>query len=283
MKNILVPTDFSDNADNAIAYAFYFAEKTLATVHLFHAFQIDTPVTDDVTQHMLRKWVEDEKRKVRQSLQEVAERIRAKTGADPDVEFIAAHGEDEEEILKHAGADPINMVIMGTKGAGEITNRFFGSTTAEIVENSEVPVLCIPHKAQFRLPLNIVYATEYQYADIEVINRLARLAAMFNASIKLLHISRVENKAEQILYQDRYREMIERHFDYDKVTYEVIHGSGIPETLSNYAEAEKVHLLAMSTHRRTVWERLFDRSNTQYMAYHAKTPLLVFKSSKQQQ
>lgn len=278
MKNILLPTDFSQNAENAIEYALFFAEKTNANIKIFHSYKIDIPITDDVTTNQLRLWEEEEETEAVEKMHEVVKRLKEKTNTDPAISYEARRGNLPDHIQEKIAENNLDLLIMGTKGSGNIRNRFFGSNSADALKIASIPVLLIPEKAKFHNLKHIVYATEYQYADVQAIQNLIELGIKFDATITILHISKVKDQAEQELYQTRYKRMIEKYFDYDKLNYKVFKSSDISGSLSKFVKDQQGHLLSMSTKNRNVWQRLFDKSMTENMAYQTEVPLLAFKA-----
>jgi nucleotide-binding universal stress UspA family protein len=138
IRRILVPTDFSDAADQALRYAVDLAGKLGAEVHLAHAWQLSAYASpsSDLAKGMERDLARD--------LEAVAQRYGAhgvviqrhlRMGV-PYVEIV--------EAAKDLGAD---MIVIGTTGKTGLEHFLLGSVAERIVRTSSVPVLTVRYKA----------------------------------------------------------------------------------------------------------------------------------------
>ena len=189
MKTILVPTDFSKNADNALEHAIALAKKMKAKILLIHAFQMsiiypDTPL--QLTDEQMAS-TEKEATKTLELLQK-----RVIESGIPNCEYINQAGFTVDVILESADKFHPDLVVMGTRGASGIRGFLVGTNTAKVIEKARCPVIAVPEKAVYKPISKITYATDLLTSDLNALNILVEFGKMFYAQITLLHVSEKE-------------------------------------------------------------------------------------------
>ena len=173
MKTIFVPTDFSDNADNALYFAIELAKKQNAKLVLIHAFQLPIVVAA-VPYDIINNEKLELKKEAENNLK--AQCLKIKHSGNLTYEYILEEGPAVDVILKHAKEKKADIIIMGTKGASGLKAVLFGSITESVIEKTELPVLAIPNKTKFSTPIKtITFATNYNLNEIESIKKLIEI------------------------------------------------------------------------------------------------------------
>src|SRR5688572_28123824 len=111
MKNILVPTDFSANANNALDYAIELAKMDDADLIIFHAYQlpfISPEAGMAATAEQIDAIIEGAKK----GIQKLAARVAAKKVRGS---YLLMQGVAADAILQVITKKRINLVVMGTK------------------------------------------------------------------------------------------------------------------------------------------------------------------------
>jgi nucleotide-binding universal stress UspA family protein len=121
MRQILVATDFSRNADAALAMAVQSARAFHAEIHLLHVFaSADTDVTP------------------------LLEDAVAKARPDVPVTTAAIGGDPAQEIVRYAARYPIDLIVMGTHGRTGLSRLLLGSVAERVLRSARCPVLVVP-------------------------------------------------------------------------------------------------------------------------------------------
>ncbi len=277
MKNILFPTDFSPNADNALNFAIEIVRKIKGHLILFHAYSVQLIDPNMPAEIYLSAYQEEEK-SAKESLEELSKRIIDSNkdengGSLFTVDAIVTQGLVVDEVMALIEEKKIEMVIMGTHGASGITELILGSNTASVIEKATVPVLAIPHCAKFNGINNIVYAYDDIKSGLPSFQRLLEFAEIYNSEITLLHIIDEESNTVEINQQEF--EKIKKTVTYEKIRLELIRENNVIEGINDYINSNKVDVLAMAIRKRTLLDKIFSRSLTKKMAYHTKIPLLA--------
>lgn len=143
IKNILFPTDFSENSDYAFGYALDLARKYGAKLHIVHVIHELIDVTGFYVPHIsIDKLQED----MIKSAEEMMKKFcREKIGDFKDYETTSIIGLPHIEILRIAEEKGVSMIVMGTHGRTGIDRVLFGSTAEKVVKKASCPVLTVRH------------------------------------------------------------------------------------------------------------------------------------------
>jgi universal stress protein A len=143
-KNILFPTDLSENSKEAMKYATSLAEHYDASLHIIHvtlgvnqylAYDVNVYIPDDIKQNE-RKKLEDNLKKLPPD----------EMGTPTSVKHEILEGLPVPEISQYIKDNNIDLVVMGTHGHTGLKHLIIGSVAENIVRSSPVPVLTIHAK-----------------------------------------------------------------------------------------------------------------------------------------
>lgn len=277
MKNILFPTDFSPNAENALSFAVEIARKVKGNLVLFHAYSVQLIDPNMPAEIYLSAYQEEEK-SAKESLDELSRRI-IESNVDENgkslfsTDAIVTQGLVVDEVMSLINDFKIDIVIMGTHGASGITELILGSNTASVIEKAPIPVLAIPQNAVYKGINNIVYAYDDIKSGLPSFQRLLDFAEIYNSNITLLHI--IESKNNTVELNKQEFEKIRQSVTYNRINLELVKEENVLEGINDYVNSNSVDVLAMAIRKRTLLDKIFNRSLTKKMAYHTKIPLLA--------
>ncbi len=275
MKTILVPTDFSDNARNALNYAVEIAAKMNSRILLYNFFRVPIYVGDVPIDPVIIEQLEEESYDSLSLLKvEMLER-----NSKLDIECISASSLnfEVEEICNVAKDNDVDLIVMGTKGASGINKVLMGSNTAHVIENAHCPVMAIPENSSYADFKKILFTTDYNDDDFASIHFIKELANPYDAEIIIVHLADGQASTHHEMYRfDEFKAEITKQLPNDKISFELIEGENFQERMNHFIMDSKTDIIAMSTKKRKLFNRLFDRSLTKEMAYHTHIPLLVF-------
>jgi len=139
MKSLLVPVDGSPNANRAAAYAVTMAKAMQGTKIILLNVQ-----------EQLERWYQHglSSEASRQHLQDIgrtqaAEARKLVDQSGCDYEFLIRFGQPAEVIAKCAKDHGCGGIVMGTRGLGDFTSVFLGSTSFKVVHMADVPVTLV--------------------------------------------------------------------------------------------------------------------------------------------
>lgn len=275
MDRILVPTDFSENAKNALHYAYHLARVNNARIHLFHTYHIPY-IHAEMPAGMYQTAINEAEQEAKDNMEELVKEVLKKdTGEAVNFEYDCKLGFAVEEILNHAEEKDVDMILMGTQGVSGLADVIFGSITSSVVDKAECPVLAIPENCTYEKTDNIAFATSYDKSDLHALKKLVDFASPFNATIKVVHVNEEGETIEKQQEED-FKQGIKGEIDYKHLEFEVCEANDVAEGINKYVDDHDIDLIAVMKKKRSMFQNLFHRSITRKMAFHAKVPLLAF-------
>ncbi len=276
MKTILFPTDFSFNANRALEYAVEIASHTGAALNLLHIY---TPVVskDNVYSSLITDEVADATSEAKEKLKVITDTIASDYPSVSCKTYIKV-GDPVPEILNVSLEIEADLIIMGTLGASKISKMIFGSNTASIIEKSACPVLAVPAGCTFRIPERILFATAFSFSDLKGLKKLALIAEAFKTEIILGHvdISPDEDSDEATTSMENFHKEANALTGYSRISYKVVNDHNVSMGLDKIIDESSIDLLALSTHKRTWFEKIYNPSLTMKISHHTFIPLLAF-------
>ena len=142
-QRLLVPVDFSEDANQALEYAIALASTLGARVILLHVMQSPPwgGVDMDVTlPHAYSQFIQHLEAEVTHRMQACLERVTAR---GLEGEMAVVHGEPFQEILDTAKKQQVDLIIMGTHGRTGLQHVLMGSVAEKVVRLAPCPVLVV--------------------------------------------------------------------------------------------------------------------------------------------
>jgi len=282
MKRILVPTDFSTCANNAINFAVQTAKILPVEVFIIHAFEIKESMYTDYM-GVNREFTQALQDDVENKLDLVKRSIEETEGILVDVMTVT--GALPEAILQATSKLKIDMIVMGTLGANLLREKIWGTKTAAIIGKSKVPVMAIPYDYDWKKPETFLSLTNQFQKEPTVLDFLFDLADSYKATVEVaVFTDEGVNDASALLEYTRnihqYETMLKVQYKEETVTATHLRGADFEETLQDYLAEKQIDILVMVTHHRSLWDRLFHPSLTKRMSYHTQIPLLAIPAMK---
>lgn len=281
MKKILLPTDFSENAFNAIKYAVKLFKNEKCTFFLLNTY---TPVLYD-TNYLLYSPVSslslDEvyKKNSLDGLQVVQKRILKEFPNELHYfKLISSFSLLNEEIKDQVQSKNIDLVIMGTQGATGAAQILFGTHTVHAIKRAICPLLAIPSGCDFENPENILFPTDYNINYTrEHLKLLKHLVKENKSKIHILHVL-FENSLDSS--QEKAKKTLAQYFEDVPHQFYSLEKNSITDGIYEFQEEHKSDLLAMISNKHSFFENLLFRPVINEIGFRVKTPFLVIPSGK---
>lgn len=271
MNTILVPTDFSEIATNAVNYAVRLALYTKSKLLLFHVYQVPMLVTE-VPFAITSEDIQLEE-KSNEQLNLMVEELQKKYENKLDVDSVTLPGYTSSEIVDIAKDKKCDLIIMGTNGAGGST-MLLGSNTTSVIKHTQCDVLVIPDKVKFQKIDKIVFACDYNsIKNSSVLNPLIALASLFNSEIMILNI---EDRSIHPIPEKAIEGIkLERVFENTKHTFWFSEHKNIAEAINEFAANNHAVMITMIRRSHNLLQQILTKSNTKLMASNPQLPLLI--------
>jgi|GEM_PF-448417 len=270
-NKILVPVDFSEISNNALEYALHLAKKTNAEIHLLHVYDLQVFMYNPVQLSPPEYDLEEE-------IQQELEKLRKKVLSENPESKVVSHatlGVPVDEINGYSQKKKIDLIVVGTQGAGYIQERVLGSTTSLLIRSAKKPVMVIDKEVIFKHPKQIVLAADFQKTDHKkVLEPLKDLAQLYESHICVLniypHIQLIPSLEEipEGFRLDYYLKDIEH-------TFFSLESNQVVPSINQFISDYEIDLIAMIARNHSFFSRIFREPLTKEMSFHSRFPLLV--------
>jgi len=271
MKNILLPTDFSENSLNAIHYAMAFFKGGNHTFYILNIQKVSEYTTAELvaaapSESIYEAVLNDNKQK----LEALVNGLQTENKNEAyKFESLLDFDAFTDAIRQTIDTKNIDLIIMGTNGVTGTEEIVFGSNTLSVIRQIDCPVLAIPEGFKFDY-LETILFTEFiqKKIDSTKMNSLFDIIEMHKAVLKILIINEKETKNE---FQENNEAL------FKTINFETYSLKGIPITqaINSFVQLNKVEMHALLVEKKNFLERLFFGSETSKISYETKVPLLV--------
>jgi nucleotide-binding universal stress UspA family protein len=266
MNNILVPTDFSENADNAMDYAIALAKQTNRSIHLIHTYTTTSHAGH--LSNINRIIREDRDKEMKAYITKKEKEIGGTVTIGGRVRKGDAIVAIEEEVEK-CGA---NLIVMGTQGANSVSKRVLGSTASNVIKQANLPVLAIPAAVKYSNFTNLVVALDaLNIPQEKALNKMIAFAKTMEVEINLIHVTET-GKAHTTSDPKVGAYLLEKEVEH---TYENIEGANVMQGILDYVDQKENAILCLIARERGWFSNLFHQSVSTGVAKEATLPLLV--------
>lgn len=267
LSKVLVPTDFSPLADNAVKYAGELCKHTNAQLVLLHVLQInsaDLQMPATYADEMMA-----EQQRIAQTKLDTSKAfIRHHYGIS--VEGVTSFGAISEEIADYADQNEIDLVVMSTHGMTSFLDRIFGTNTSSTIQQMKKPLLVIPNGVTFNPAHKVAIATDYSTSEIEYINFVHTMTHNVPVDFHFLHVNNPDlSQTESQI--DKELENFAPNMTFHEVT-----GDDIIKTVKTFVTSHQIDLLIVTHHERSFLSELFHTSIAKELSHITHLPMLVF-------
>lgn len=277
MKKIVLPTDFSDNAWNAIFTAVKLYADIECQFFILHAYEPNAlnKVGRKGQQRLgiiydsLSKYSAQELKKVTAYLN------KNLTNPNHSFKTVSKSGSLEEAILKIVSTENIDLIVMGTQGATGAKEIFMGSNTVKVLRKvKKYPVLVVPSGYNFQILKTLVFPTDFSrtYQKFELLP-ITELAKLWKANIQILHVAiefvlNETQKANRNILDDRLSTL---NYSFKNIEFE----GNISKSVEKYLSETEAELMAMIRYHHTFWEKVIGEPVVKKIAFHSTLPVLM--------
>jgi nucleotide-binding universal stress UspA family protein len=284
-KNILLATDFSPASDRALEYAASLARRFGSRIYLTHIITLDGfPM---MSPEFAARSLKELRVAAEKSMGEILESGRLI--AVPNQVLIQEGNlwpAIEELIKQHE----IDLLVIGTHGAGALRKILIGSGAEEIFRKAKVPVLTVGPSTKeepfYELELkNILFATDFGRSAEREAEYAFSLAQEHRSRLRFLHVfPHPEAYGEDVLALEKERnkvqlqELVPRATElHCKLDFEVAVGEPVEQIL-RIAQDTNADLIVMGAKARGILAGNVPHTKAYRVVCGARCPVLTVKS-----
>lgn len=277
MKKILVPTDFSSDADNALNFAIQFNEKMKGEIVLMHVLELPAAsvnygadITAATAEVVYRRELIDG---VSSQLHERADKVKA---AGQEAAIRIEYGSPYKSIGVEIKEERDDWVIMGSTGASGLKEVLLGSNAERVIRHSTCPVITIQEPTNLNEIKNMVFASDLRSEGDAIVARAKEFQKMFGLNMHVVRVKTPHNFLTTAAAKEELEAFAKRN-DLEDYTNNVEEAEFADEGIVRFAEKINAGMIVMGTHGRTGLAHLLGGSQAEDVANHATIPVLTFR------
>jgi nucleotide-binding universal stress UspA family protein len=271
MKTIVVPTDFSAVAINAMSFAAEMAVNIDASLMLFHVYQVPVSMSDVP---VVLVSAEELKKSSEERLEEFKKGLTHTTSDKIKIYTEARLGDVTDELEDLCNHLQPFAVVMGTKGASGIERILFGSTTLTAIKHLTWPVIVVPPGKEYGKGVKkIGFACDFnKVLETTPVQFIRQMVKEFNAE---LHVLNVDYEQKYFTPETPEQSLLLHSLLEDlKPNYHFINHIDIEDGINEFAETNNIDLLITIPKKHTLLEGIFKTSSTKQLVTHSHVPVM---------
>ncbi len=267
MKKILVPTDFSKTADNAIQYALALAEKFSAEIIVVNAYvPTGTSVMIDLTD-LLKLESERDLRIIKGKIKKTNPNIKLTT--------FAFEGDLTHAIKSCVKEEAIDIIVMGTTGGSGMKAKFMGSNTASVIQKVSVPLIAVPDGFVLNDNLKIAVSTDlHNLKNSKVFDSPKKIAKAYSGVFYIVNVTEDLGEIDPVDFIDHAADVDDLFTGFEH-TFKFLEGEDYEREILEFITIHNIDLLVVVSRKRNFVNRLFHKSISKQLTMHSTVPILV--------
>lgn len=271
MKTIIIPTDFSPVATNAMHYGLEMARSVNASLLLFHAYQVPVSYSDVP---IILVSVDELKKSAEERLETLKKEVEHISSGSVKIYTEAVMGNFSDELENICQKINPFAVVMGSKGSAGIERVLFGSNTLAAIKHITWPVIAVPpgktygngiQKIGFACDFRNIVATTPSTAILDMVKA-------FNAELHVLNVD----------YHDKHFKpdtpeqsvMLHTLLESANPEYHFIEHRDVEDGINEFADKNNLDLLITIPKKHKLLEGLFHRSSTKELIVQSHVPVM---------
>jgi nucleotide-binding universal stress UspA family protein len=277
MKNILLPTDFSDNSWNAIEYALSFYKDSNCNFYLLHVNKISNIISHDYPyipdqDVILDVYIKPTKKQLKALLKKISEVFPK--NKKHNFYTLTDYNSFIESLRKHLEEKKIDVIVMGTKGASGLSKFIIGSNTGDVITKVKCTTLVVPENAKFKKIEEVAFPTDFSLSnDLQVLQPIAEVLEEKNASLRVLNISKKISGLN--IDQQKSKELLEDYFDNYKHSFHFLINKKVEDAVQCFVESRDIDMIAMVAKNLNYFQQILFHTKVEEISYHTDVPFLV--------
>ncbi|MCX7549038.1 universal stress protein [Xanthomarina sp. F1114] len=270
-KNILLPTDFSDNAWNAALYAFNLYAEQTCTFHFLHSTKLPVSASYSMSNKLTRTLTKNGMKDLSDLKQKAIE-----SNPNPKHSYTVTLSSSDLKIALEAVIKKrdIDVVVMGSRGITNSAEFIFGSNTVSIIGRvKSSAILVVPDRYEFEVPKNIAFPTDFTRNYGDELIPLKQLTDFYNSNIEILHIISQENLSEAYVNNlNQLKASLENH------TYSFRYMPNYiskEQAVKDFIEQFDIDILVMINYQHSFIDSLINEPLIRRLGFQPSIPFLV--------
>lgn len=276
MKNFLCPVDLSSTSINAMEYAARLAKHFGASITLLQIIKAFSLQDTANLEAGLPLTIEKREREAEEKLREYC-RLMEEEFSISCTALARAHTASVDKALKkEIEKGNYDLVIMGTNGADNLNQFYFGTNTYKVIRQISHPLLLVPEDCTYKPLKKVIYAMDYAVEDISTLRQLIRLTRGYNPDITMLHVNMEPATIGEEAFEVVRIIIKDEVENYSRLEFANLAARDIADAIDDYTRKTKANLLVLLNRHHRFLERAFFESTTKRISFIADYPVLIY-------
>jgi len=280
MDILLSIIDHPETSDDFIAYSARMASDLNSNLHLLYVQDAESYPFSTGTTGISSVQMEQNLKTERENAIKILEDRIADQGlnisSSTSVEVAVETGSRVLVIDNYVNEYKVSMVVL----KGQELSGFWslGITNMDVILKLNCPVWVIPENITYKPYRKIVYATDFNEADIKTLQNLIGITQTFSPTITALHVTE-SSDFEEKLKKTGFRDMVVKSTQYEKIFFRFLRDESdgdMADNVNGFARSIKADLIVLLKENRSFFERIFKASSTGKIIKQAALPVLVY-------
>lgn len=273
MKTIIVPTDFSPAALNALNYALDMAQAIHARIVLVNTYQLPLSYTEAPLSPINAISVEEIRKLSEDRLEELKKSALHKTSGQVDIATEAKLGYTADVLAEMCEALQPFAVVMGSHGATALERMLMGSTTLAVIRHLKYPVIVVPPGTSYKKIRKIGLACDFkEVVETTPVEYIKSIVQEFGAELYVLNVTDEEERRNcEIPLESAWLDEL-LHDVHPQ--YVFLDDDDVVETINEFAETHNLDVVMVIPKKHRLLEKLFHKSQSKELLRHSHIPIV---------
>lgn len=270
MKKILVPCDFSTTATQAFRFACEIASVSKSEVFLLNVIELPTLHSSFLVP--VQAYESTFLKEIKLKAQKNFEKMKEKWGGKLKIHFVMEHGSVADGVRRFVDKKRVDLVVMGTHGSSGIKEFTVGSNTEKVVRSAKVPVIAIKSAVRVASLKSIIFPTNMNVVNKELISSIKALQSFLKARLHLLYVNVPSNFIPDHATEMKLIQFAKQN-DFRNCSIHIYNDIDEQSGIINFSAKFKNKIITMSTHGRRGINHLMSGSVAEDVVNHIDCPI----------
>jgi nucleotide-binding universal stress UspA family protein len=281
MKRLLIPTDFSEISKNSIKYGFQVAVKLNLNVQLVHVLELykfaaGTSEAELISTILPAENIIEMESLAMESFKKMLDELKDSLPAEVNYDIKVVSGHLVNEMIVESALDETEIMILAVAGNQDLVTRFTHSTISSIISDAVCPVIVVPSGYSFKTIDKVVFATDFNKADLDIFERFLNLFQQFKPIIEVIHVSPKVIDFKTELKFAGFKQLISERIIYPNVSFKLINHKNVVQGTIETLKSDNADMLLMLKEHGNFFKSLFETSKTDKIAHFLKVPMISY-------
>lgn len=280
MKNILVPTDLSDIAENGLKVAVDIAKRVNGTIYLVNFIKHPFGSTFTATGDIYTKYADDENlytlqliRKHQADLKDLSQKYSIPTQLTINTSVYDEElTEGIDDFLKEFNID---LVVMGTTGEQNFQEKFSGNHAEQVIGKANCPVISVREDYRVNDMHHIVVGWDMddQKDYGRAITYINELSDVLKARLDIVYVTNPGTKDKEEFGEKMKK--FASDYELTNFTLHIVENEDVEDGILQYAHKVQAGIIVMLSQVKSGMARFFTHSSSEEMSRESDIPVFT--------